>query len=110
MNINWCELYTATMALALWGPQLKGKLLLFQCNNASIVHIMAKASMYSKTMMVLVHTFMLLTMKHNIHIHIQHIAGVNNDMADALLHFKMDRFWQLCLHAAPESLPPANIW
>ena len=25
MSINWCELYAVTMALALWGPQLKAK-------------------------------------------------------------------------------------
>ena len=44
MSINWHELYAVTMALALWGPQLAGKRLLFHCDNASVVHIMAKAS------------------------------------------------------------------
>ena len=29
MSINWCKLYAVTMALALWGPQLRGKCLLF---------------------------------------------------------------------------------
>ena len=43
MSINWHELYAVTMALALWGPQLKGKHLLFHCNNTSVVHIMARA-------------------------------------------------------------------
>ena len=90
MSINWCELYVATMALALWGPQLQGKHLLFHCDSASIVHIMAKASTCSKTMMALVCTFVLLAMQHNIHVHIQHIAGVNTDVADALLHFEME--------------------
>ena len=75
MSINWHELYAATMALALWGPQLRGKHLLFHCDNTSIVHIMAKASTRSKTTMALVHTFMLLAMQHNVQIHIQHITG-----------------------------------
>ena len=110
MSINWCELYVATMALALWGPQLKGKHLLFHCDNASVVHIMAKASTHSKTMMALVRTFMLFAMQHNVHIHIQHIAGVNNDVADMLSCFEMDRFRQLCPQAAPEPLPLTNIW
>ena len=43
MSINWHELYAVTMALVLWGPQLAGKHLLFHCDNASVVHIMAKA-------------------------------------------------------------------
>ena len=62
MSINWCELYAITMVLALREPQSVGKHLLFHCDNASMVHIMAKASSHSKTMMVLVCTFTLLTM------------------------------------------------
>ena len=110
MSINWHELYAVTMALALWGPQLGGKHLLFHCNNASVVHIMAKVSSHSKTMMVLVCSFTLLTMHHNVHVKIQHIAGAKNDIADALSHFEMDRFHQLCPQAAPEPLPPVIIW
>ena len=82
MSINWHELYAVTMALALWGPWLKGKHLLFHCNNALVVHIMAKASTCSKTMMALICTFMLLAMWHNVQVHIQHIARVCNDIAD----------------------------
>ena len=33
MSINCHELYVATMALALWGPQLRGKHLLFHCDK-----------------------------------------------------------------------------
>ena len=110
MSINCHELYAVTMALALWGPQLKGKHLLFHCDNTSVVHIMAKASTCSKTMMALVHTFTFLSMQHNIHVHIQHITGVNSDIADALSCFEMDRFQQLCPHAEADHLPTANIW
>ena len=110
MSINWCELYAVTMALALWGPHLKGKCLLLHCDNASVVHIMAKVSTHSKTMMALVWTFTFLSMQHNIHMHILHIAGVNNEIADALHHFKMDRFQQLCLQAEAEPLPKVTIW
>ena len=91
MSINWHELYVVTMALALWGPQLAGKRLLFHCDNASVVHIMAKASSHSKTMMVLVRTFMLLAMRHNVHVKIQQIAGLDNEVTDALSCFDMDR-------------------
>ena len=110
VSINWCKLYVVTMALALWCPQLKGKHLLFHCNNVSVVHIMAKASTCSKTMMALIHTFTPLAMQHNVHVHIQYIARVRNDIADALLHFEMDRFWQLCLHAESDPLPMVKIW
>ena len=110
MSINWHELYAVTMALAFWGPQLAGKHLLFHCNNASVVHIMAKASSCSKTMMALVHTFTLLAMQHNVHIKVQHIAGLNNEVADTLSCFDMDRFQWLCPGAAPELPTPVTIW
>ena len=71
---------------------------------------MAKASSRSKTMMALVHTFTLLAMRHNVHIKVQHIAGLHNEVADALSHFDMDRFQWLCPGAAPESLAPVTIW
>ena len=109
-SINWHELYVVTMALALWGPRLKGKCLLLHCDNASIVHIMAKASTHSKTMIALVRTLTLLSMQHNVHVHIQHITGVNNKIADALFQFEMDRFHQLCPHAEVKPLPQVAIW
>ena len=92
----------------LWGPHLKGRCLLLHCDNASVVHIMAKASTHSKTMMALVQTFTLLSIQHNVHVHIQHIAGVNKEIADAVSRFEMDRFQQL--HAEAEPLPEVNIW
>ena len=92
------------------GAPVKREVLAFHCNNASVVHIMAKASTCSKTMVALVHTFMLLAMQYNVQVHIQHIAGVCNDIADVLSHFEMHRFWQLCPHAEPGPLTPANIW
>ena len=60
-------------------------------------------------MMALVCTFTVLSMQHNIHVHIQHIVGVNNEIVDALSHFAMDRFQWLCLHAEAEPLPEVNI-
>ena len=87
-----------------------GKHLLFHCDNASVVHIMAKASSHSKTMMVLVHSFTLLVMHHNVHVKIQHIAGVKSNVVDVLLHFEMDRFHQLCPQAVLEPLPQVDIW
>ena len=92
------------------GPQLKGKHLLFHCDNASVVHIMAKASTCGKTMMAVARTFTLLSMQHNVQVYIQHITRVSNDIADALSCFEMDRFQQLCLHAEADPLPMAKIW
>ena len=47
---------------------------------------------------------------HHVHIKVQHIAGLNNEVADALSRFDMDRFRHLCPGAAPQSLSPVTIW
>jgi len=51
--------------------------------------------------------------RHNIHVFVTHIAGVNNSIADALSRFQVSRFRQLAPQAAsqPENIPawPAHF-
>ena len=39
--------------------------------------------------------------KHNIHVIITHVVGVNNAIADALSHFQVNHFQQLAPYATP---------
>ena len=43
--------------------------------------------------------------QHNIDICIMHIPGVQNNVADAISHFQMVRFWQLVPMAYPTADP-----
>ena len=101
MSINWRELYTITMASAIWGDQFRGKRILVHCNNASIMQIMAKYSSKSKSMMVLVHSLTMFGMWNNFDLHLQHIPGINNGITNALSRFNHDQFW----HLAPDVDP-----
>ena len=108
MSINWRELHTLTMALAIWGNWFKGKRILVHCDNTSIMQIMAKCSSKSKFMMVLVHSLTMFSMQYNFDLCLQHILRVDNGVADALSRFNQDQFW----HLAPgtdTSMIPASF-
>ena len=109
MNIKWRELYTVTMALAIWGDQFKGKRILVHCDNTSIMQIMAKCSSKSKSMMVLVHSLAIFGMQHNFNLCLQHIPRVNNGIADALSRFNHKQFWQLAPGVDPIMMPLASF-
>ena len=92
MSINWIELYGITMALAIWGHHFMGKRILVHCDNSSMVQVMTKCSSRSKSMMVLVHSLVMLGIQNNFNLHLQHIPRVNNGIADALSRFNSDEF------------------
>ena len=97
------------MALAIWGNQFKGKRILVHCDKASIMQIMAKCSSKSKSMMVLVCSLAMFGMQHNFDLHLQHIPGVNNGIADALSRFNHEQFWQLAPGVDPTMMQLASF-
>ena len=48
--------------------------------------------------MVLVCSLVMLGMQNNFNLHLQHIPGVKNGIADALSRFHNDEFWWLALN------------
>ena len=55
--------------------------------------------------MDLVRHLTLLTFKYNIYIRVEHIAGKNNEIADSLSRFQLNRFRSLAPHADPRPFP-----
>ena len=94
MSINWKELYGITMALVMRG-NFWGKRILVHCDNASVVQIMTKCSLRSKSMMVLVCSLVLFDMHNNFDLCLHHISGVNNGIANVLSWFNHDEFYWL---------------
>lgn len=61
--------------------------------------------------MDLVRHLTLLTLKYNIYIPVQNIAGKRNEIADSLSRFQFDRFHLLAPHAdpSPRQVPQALL-
>ena len=91
------------------GPSLAAKKVLFHCDNQSVCEIWHKGSTKSPETMALVRMLYFCTALFDIHVMITHIAGTNNQIADALSRFQAARFRQ----PAPlgEPLPhPIRAW
>ena len=109
MSINWRELHRMTMALAIWGLHFCDKRIFIHGDNSSVVQIIIKCPSRSKSMVVLVHSLVMLGMKHSFDIQLLHISRVDNTVADALLRFRNEEFWKLTPDADIEMMPPATF-
>ena len=99
-DIVWKELYAIVSAVNTWGHLWSKRKILFHCDN-TVVDIWQKGSTHYKEIMALVRLLYFCATRHNIHIMISHIAGINNNIADAISRFQMELFRTLA--------PAANL-
>lgn len=83
-SIDWKELYAIVTACDVWGEKWCTKHILFHCDNQVIVQVWESGLSHSKDLMNLVCTLFFLAARHNFHILICHITGIDNSIADAL--------------------------
>ena len=107
MDITWKELFAIVSAVHVWGSFWSRRIILFHCNNKSVVDIWDKGSTRAAHTMALVRLLYFCAVHHQLNVCVVHVPGVCNDIADALSHFQMDRFWKLAPTAnqRPDSTP-----
>ena len=108
VSIAWMELYPVSLAARCWGSQWQRRRILFHCDNQSTVHIINKGRSKSPAIMPLVRQLVLAAAQHNFMFYAKYVPGKQNDIADDLSHFQMDRFHQLAPDAA--ALPCQVSW
>ena len=86
------ELYPIVVAAMLWGSEWNGKQILFYCDNEATVHIINKGRSKIQCIMRLMRRLTWCAASGNVIITAKHIPGINNDVADALSRFQIDRF------------------
>jgi len=91
-SIEWQELFPIVLTCALWYPHFTGKRLQFWCDNQNVVAIIKSDHSKAPRVMDLVHFLLLISMKHNFLVRARHVPGVNNEIADALSRFQVQRF------------------
>ena len=99
-DIVWKELYAIVSAVNTWatsGLDEKSSSIV----TTTLVDIWQKGSTHCKEIMALVHLLYFCAARQNIHIMITHIAGINNNIADTISRFQMERFRTLA--------PAANL-
>ena len=89
------EMYPIAMCCFVWGKEWSNKRLLFHSDNESVVCAWKKGSCRNKSAMALIRCMLAIAARHNFILYIQHVAGINNDIADALSRFQVSRFRRL---------------
>ena len=105
LSMAFCELYPIVMACVLWGHSWARKRILFHCDNLATVEIIKKGRSKIPSIMKLMRMLTLNSATHNFIIHAEHIKGVNNNIADSISRFQMNRFRTLAPYADIPVLP-----
>ena len=111
MNIAVKELLPIVLAIQLWGSLMANSLILFMCDNMSIVAVINSHTSKDAQIMRLLRQLVVATMLHNIHFASKHIPGKHNSTADALARFQEDvaRWGAPWLHIGQDHIPPSML-
>ena len=83
-------------ALKIWAHQWKDKKIWVKCDNMVVVEVLTSGKTKDATLVACASNTWMLSALFNISIHIEHIAGKLNVIADSLSRFKFDQqSWEL---------------
>jgi hypothetical protein len=110
-DISFLELVPIILAFHIWTPRFINEKILLRIDIQALVAIVNNRTSKSKYIMQLVRPLVLLCMRSNIQVRAMHISGVQNEIADCLSLFQMDRFKKLAPMAdqTPSDIP-AEFW
>ena len=107
MSILWQELFAINIACHLWGPHWTSKRIKFYCDNLGVVEVINSRKSKIPRVMDLVRDLTLCTLRHNFFFRAVNVPGKNNNIADSLSRFQMERFRQLApqCNVTPDPIP-----
>ena len=110
-SIEYKELFPIVVAAHVWGLSWFRQVVLFHCDNESVVLILNSRTSRAPDVMHLLHLLLMTAAHHNFIFSTQHIASSANRIPDALSHFHWQAFCQLAPHADrhPTVIPP-HLW
>ena len=110
-SIEYKELFPIVVSAHIWGPSWFRQVVLFRCDNESVVYILNSRSSTAPNVMHLLRALLMKAATHNFFFTAQHIAGSDNKIPDALSRFNWQAFHRLAPHAdrQPTVIPP-HLW
>lgn len=110
-SMPYLELQAVVHAVSTWATLLANSHVSVRCDCQPVVHALQPRAFVSKNakLMSLIRTLLFITATHNIHLHVTHIAGSDNVLADALSRAQVPVFKRLCPQArsSPDILVPS---
>ena len=98
-SIEYKELFPIVVALHVWGSSWFKQVVLFHCDNESVVFILNSRTSRAPDVMHLLRLLLMAAAHHNFIFSAQHIAGFANKIPDAISRFH----WQAFRHLAPQA-------
>ena len=99
------ELVPIVLSCGVWGRQLSGSQVLFECDNSSVVDAVNNHYTKEQTAMHLLWSLWFFVAHFDINVRCKHIAGVNNITADHLSRGNLDSFFSLHPQATRQPTP-----
>ena len=87
------ELVPIVMVATIWGAEWQGKVVLFHCDNQSVVAILNNLDSREEDLMHLVRCLFFLAARHQFWFLATHVPGVTNKLADAISRNHMSQFF-----------------
>lgn len=110
-NLALLELFPLVVSLVLWGERLRHRRVKFFCDNLGVVQAVNSQTANSPPVVALLRHFVLKCLVLNIHAIAEHVAGVDNGIADSISRFQWARFRELAPEADAVGIPcPGYLW
>nr|XP_028594215.1 uncharacterized protein LOC114601207 [Podarcis muralis] len=110
-DLTFLEFFPILVAIRIWGTLFSNSRVCFWSDNEAVVRVISRQSAKSQRVIRVLRLFVLECLRHNIYFTARFIPGLNNNIADALSRFQMERFRELAPGAAqsPDAFPD-DLW
>ncbi|XP_077790723.1 uncharacterized protein LOC144328926 [Podarcis muralis] len=110
-DLTFLEFFPIVVAIHLWEDQFRNHRICFWTDNLAVVSVLNKQSSRSPRVASLLRYFVLSCLRLNLHASAKFIPGIDNNIADALSRFQMERFRSLAPDAQQQPQPfPEHLW
>ena len=110
-SIQYKELLAVTVSILLWGSAFQNSRIRLFCDNDAVCRMLNNNTSGCKNCLELIRRIVLFSMKWNVRIFAKHVYSEDNNLADSLSRFQMDRFWSdvkkenRVMNHKPEEIP-----
>ena len=111
-SIEYLELVGVVAAVLMWGSSLKNMHVIVLCDNTAVVAMVNSMTSSCKNCMYLLRLLTLNNLVHNRRVFTKHVAGIHNNLSDALSRLQFEHFWRLApkgMSSEPSRVTPL-IW
>ena len=110
-NLVLLELFPVIVAVVIWKNSFSNKRILVHTDNKGVFFAVNSLSSKSVPVLKLLRFLVLHCMRFNIWLKAEHIAGIHNNIADALSRLQLEKFRELAPSAEQQGTPcPDFLW